>query len=146
MTACVTQVTPKGQRQGHLLLFALREKEPSVPTRVVSSRHNAGTCSYLFELATGERIVVSIARHPAPSIKIVRQSLFGTIPRRTIWEYSREMLREPAEFMDVIGTCLFERSSSIRELRCALVECEIWGRPPQHFFAWSPRLSATTAC
>ena len=114
-------------------------------TRVVFSRHKSGLCSYGFKLASGERIVVSVARHPIPSIKVVRWVLFGTIPWGTIWGYRREMLREPAEFMDVIGTCLFERSSSIRELRCALAEREIWGRPPQPFFEWSRGLRPVTA-
>jgi len=59
----------------------------SVKTYANDDRH----CYCQIKFDSGERVLVSIASIPTPSIKITRLGLGGLIPRQTIWEFNAIM-------------------------------------------------------
>ena len=55
---------------------------------VVAYANNKAQCFCQVKLDSGERVMVSIASMPTPSIKVIRLGLLGLLPKETIWEYS----------------------------------------------------------
>ena len=53
--------------------------------------NNKFTCCCSIKLANGERVFISIASAPTPSVKIQKMALFGIVPVQTIWEYNPVM-------------------------------------------------------
>lgn len=108
---------------------------------VVNYRNNELQCFCQIKFDTGERVLVSIATFPTPSVKIFRLALGGFLPRQTIWEYNptmaggynayvenlMKMFRpagdEPAHPLDVIRDTLLP-CSSLEEARRTLLNCE----------------------
>ena len=45
-------------------------------------------CFCQIKFDSGERVLISIASRPTPSVKIMRMTLGGLLPRETIWEYN----------------------------------------------------------
>ena len=60
-------------------------------SRVVTYANNNYQCFCQIELDNGERILISIAALPIPSIKIMELSRSGWWPRRTVWEYDSKI-------------------------------------------------------
>lgn len=58
---------------------------------VMTYANNKYQCFCQVKLESGERILISIASAPTPSVKIMKLILFGLIPFQTIWEYSPTM-------------------------------------------------------
>ncbi len=108
---------------------------------VVTYRNNERQCFCQIKFDTGERVLVSIAAAPTPSVKILRLALGGLLSRQTIWEYNptmaggynayvenlMKMFRpasdEPAHPLDVIRDTLLP-CSSLEEARRTLLNCE----------------------
>lgn len=55
---------------------------------VVSYANNERQCFCQIRLDSGERVLISIAGRPTPSLKVIRMMLGGLIPGKTIWEYN----------------------------------------------------------
>jgi hypothetical protein len=55
---------------------------------VVNYANNERQCFCQIRFDSGERVLISIAALPKPSVKIIRVTLGGLVPRETIWEYS----------------------------------------------------------
>ena len=58
---------------------------------VITYANNDHMCFCQIKLQNGERILISIASAPTPSIKIVKLGLLGLLPKQTIWEYNPTM-------------------------------------------------------
>jgi len=80
------------------------------------------------KMASGERVLISIARHPEPSVEVTRLGFFGLIPLDTLWEYNPLMSGGPLEFLDLVCGCLVA-CDSIDDARLALAELEVWSDP-----------------
>jgi len=57
-------------------------------SRVVTYANSKFQCFCQIKLDDGERILISIASAPSPSIKVIRLGFFGLWPLQTIWEYN----------------------------------------------------------
>jgi hypothetical protein len=57
-------------------------------SRVVTYRNNERQCFCQIRFESGERVLISIAGTPIPSLRVIRLVLGGLVPRQTIWEYS----------------------------------------------------------
>ena len=57
-------------------------------SKVVTYANNKYQCFSQIKLDDGERILISIASAPTPSIKVIRLAFFGLWPIQTIWEYN----------------------------------------------------------
>jgi len=108
---------------------------------VVTYRNNERQCFCQIKFDTGERVLISIAAAPTPSVKVLRLTLGGLLPRQTIWEYNptmpggynayvENMMRmfhptndEAAHPLDVIRDTLLP-CSSLEEARRKLLNCE----------------------
>jgi hypothetical protein len=53
---------------------------------IVTYKNDGSRCFCQLRFESGERVLISIAGHPHPSIKILRVALGGLLPRETIWE------------------------------------------------------------
>jgi len=53
---------------------------------VVTYQNDGRSCYCQIKFESGERILISIAGQPHPSIKVIRLILGGLLPRNTIWE------------------------------------------------------------
>jgi len=58
---------------------------------VVTYANTKYQCFCQIKLESGERILISIAGAPTPSVKIMKLGFFGLVPVRTIWEYNATM-------------------------------------------------------
>ncbi len=59
-------------------------------SKVITYKNDESACFCQIELDDGERILISIASAPSPSIKIL-ELVQGTIPTKTIWEFNATM-------------------------------------------------------
>jgi hypothetical protein len=55
---------------------------------VVRERDDGQQCWCQIRFDSGERVLISIAGQPTPSIKVLRLALAGLIPIKTIWEFT----------------------------------------------------------
>lgn len=63
---------------------------------VVTYSHSESTCYCQLKLDSGERILISIAGFPKPSIRVIKLKWGGMLPVGTVWESDnpgREILR-----------------------------------------------------
>lgn len=108
---------------------------------VVTYANNERQCFCQIKFDSGERVLISIAAAPTPSLKIMRLAFGGLIPRQTIWEYNPTMAggygayikklmtmfppdpNGPVHPLDVIRDTLLQ-CSSIEDARRALLERE----------------------
>lgn len=58
---------------------------------VVTYQNTDRQCFCQIKFSSGERVLISIATSPMPSVKIVRMALGGLVPRDSIWEYNIAM-------------------------------------------------------
>jgi hypothetical protein len=58
---------------------------------VVTYRNNERECFCQIKFDTGERVLVSVAATPTPSVKVLRLAFGGLVPRQTLWEYNATM-------------------------------------------------------
>ena len=114
---------------------------------VVTYANNERQCFCQIRFDSGERVLVSIASAPTPSLKVIRLALGGLIPRQTIWEYDTIMAggreayvrglmdmfpSDPSRIMhplDIIRDALL-RCSSIDDARRTLLEGQARLRKP----------------
>ena len=68
-----------------------RVKTESYWGTVTHYANNKFMCCCSIKLASGERVFISIASAPTPSVKIQKMALFGMLPVQTIWEYNPVM-------------------------------------------------------
>ena len=59
--------------------------------KVVTYANNKYHCFCQIKLDNGERVLISIATAPTPSVKIKRLVFSGLLPIQTIWEYNPTM-------------------------------------------------------
>lgn len=108
---------------------------------VVTYQNNERQCFCQIKFDTGERVLISIAAAPTPSVKVLKLVLGGLVPRQTIWEYNPTMAGgynayvenlmrmfhpnsgEPAHPLDVIRDTLLP-CTSLAEARWTLLNCE----------------------
>ena len=106
---------------------------------VVTYANNQRQCFCQIRFDSGERVLISIASLPTPSLKVVRMALGGLIPRQTVWEYNATMAggsdvyvrglmkmfppapNGPIHPLDIIRDTLL-RCSSIDDARRTLLE------------------------
>src|SRR5262249_14681122 len=69
---------------------------------VVTYRDDGSRCFCQIQFDSGERVLISIAGKPTPSIKIMRCILAGTIPIKTIWECSPTTAGGDDAFVDTV--------------------------------------------
>jgi hypothetical protein len=78
----------------------IQSRRQTAPRQVKAESHigtvthyanNKFMCCCSIKLASGERVFISIASAPTPSIKIQKMALFGILPVQTIWEYNPVM-------------------------------------------------------
>ena len=58
---------------------------------VVTYQNTDRQCFCQIRFNSGERVLISIASLPMPSVKVVRVALGGLLPREAIWEYNATM-------------------------------------------------------
>lgn len=108
---------------------------------VITYRNNERQCFCQIKFDTGERVLISIAAAPTPSVKVLKLAFGGLVPRQTIWEYNPTMAGgynayvenlmkmfhpvggEPAHPLDVIRDTLLP-CTSLEEARRTLLNCE----------------------
>lgn len=73
-------------------------------TSVVTYANNERQSFCQLKFDTGERVLVSIAGLPKPSIKIMRLAFGGLVPFKTIWEYNAAMADSPSSYVRNIMT------------------------------------------
>lgn len=66
---------------------------------VVTYANNERQCFCQSKFDSGERVLISIAAVPTPSIKVMRLALGGLIPRQIIWEYNATMAGGPDAYV-----------------------------------------------
>ncbi len=59
--------------------------------KIVNYRNNKYQCFCQIKLENGERVLISIASVPTPSVKLIKLGLLGLVPVQTIWEYNPMM-------------------------------------------------------
>jgi len=109
-------------------------------SEVVTYKNTKYQCFCQIKFDSGERVLISIASLPKPSVKILRL-FFGFVPIQTIWEYNPTMAGEyyayvrnmmemfppdpngSIEPLDVIRDTLLQ-CESIDEARITLLSCE----------------------
>lgn len=69
---------------------ATTKKKP-ILSKIIAYKNDKYRCFCQFKLNSGERILISIAGTPTPSIKISKLAFGGLIPTQTIWEYNLTM-------------------------------------------------------
>jgi hypothetical protein len=60
-------------------------------TEVVTYRKDDQQCFCQLRFDSGERVLISIASKPSPSVKIKRLALGGLVPISTLWKYDVAM-------------------------------------------------------
>jgi hypothetical protein len=60
-------------------------------SEVVTYKNTGRQCYCQIKLDNGERILITIASMPTPSIKICKLGLLGLLPVQTVWEYNPTM-------------------------------------------------------
>jgi hypothetical protein len=68
-----------------------RMKPESYMGNVTHYANNRFMCCCSIKLASGERVFISIASAPTPSVRIQKMALLGILPVQTIWEYNPVM-------------------------------------------------------
>lgn len=72
--------------------IAGRSLKPAVAMgEVTHYANNKYMCCCSIKLLNGERVMISIASAPTPSVKVFKMGLFGIFRSRTIWEYNPSM-------------------------------------------------------
>jgi hypothetical protein len=97
-------------------------------TKVVGYRNDESASFCTLRLSSGDRVMISVARAPSPSVQVVKLALGGLIPTRTLWEFSPSFAGgyEPyirmmiAMFADPTG----EPKQPLDGMRDALLDCE----------------------
>lgn len=80
-----------GEMQSTRQTAPQRVKTESYMGKVTHYANNKFMCCCSIKLASGERVFISIASAPTPSIRIQKMALFGILPVQTIWEYNPTM-------------------------------------------------------
>jgi hypothetical protein len=111
-------------------------------SKVITYANSKHLCYCQIKLDSGERVLISIATAPKPSVQIKKLCFFGLWPIQTIWEYNptmaggydayvRKMMQmfqdpsvlEPKHPLDVLRDRLL-LCTSISEVRVSLLEAE----------------------
>jgi len=111
-------------------------------SEVITYANNKYQCFCQIKLPSRDRVLISIASAPTPSVKIVKLGLLGLWPVQTIWEYNpimaggyeaylRKMMmmfqdpasQEPKHPLDILRDRLLP-CKSISEVRDSLLEAE----------------------
>lgn len=110
--------------------------------KVVTYANNKYQCFCQIRLDSGERVLISIASAPTPSVKLMKLVFFGLWPIQTIWEYNptmaggyeayvQKMMKmfqdplavEPKHPLDILRDRLLS-CRSVSEVRDSLFEAE----------------------
>lgn len=110
--------------------------------KVVTYANNKYQCFCQIKLDNGERVLISIASAPTPSVKLMKLGFFGIWPVQTIWEYNptmaggydayvRKMMKmfqdplavEPKHPLDILRDRILP-CRSISEVRNSMLEAE----------------------
>lgn len=98
-------------------------------SKVVTYANNNYQCYCQLKLDSGERVLISIANIPTPTIKVIKL-LFGFIPLQTIWEYNPTMaggydayVQNMIKIMLFLDPLLSEAKHPLDALRDRLLLC-----------------------
>ena len=84
-------LTTDGEIQPKRQAVPQRAKTESYIGEVTHYANNKFMCCCSIKLVSGERVFISIASAPTPSVRIQKMALFGILPVQTIWEYNPVM-------------------------------------------------------
>src|SRR5262245_22404704 len=94
---------------------------------VVQERDDGKQCSSQILFDSGERVLISIAGQPTPSIKVLRLAFGGLIPVKTIWELTPATAGGNDAFVDYFMKMFLPNQNEIRRplevIRDALLQC-----------------------
>jgi len=68
-------------------------------SKVVTYANDERQCFCQIKFDSGERVLISVAGMPTPSIKIIQLAYFGMIPTKTIWEYNLQRAGTPESYV-----------------------------------------------
>lgn len=93
---------------------------------VVTYKNDGDKCFCQIKFESGERVLISIAGRPQPSIKVMRLTFAGMFPRNTVWELDSKKLDNPDQLAKIIVKMFFPGKQLIHPLdaiRDALLPC-----------------------
>jgi hypothetical protein len=73
---------------------------------VITYKNNKVQCFCQVKLDSGERVLISIASFPSPSVKLIRLGFMGLLPKETIWEYSAARAGGPDSYVNTLMSML----------------------------------------
>ncbi len=97
-------------------------------TEVITYKNNPLQCFCQLKFASGERLLISIASVPTPSVKLRRLVFGGLIPRETIWEYSAATAGSEDAYVENLVAMFQEEATAglhpLDAIRDALLPCD----------------------
>jgi hypothetical protein len=94
---------------------------------VVRERDDGKQCWSHIRFDSGERVLISIAGQPTPSIKVLRLAFAGLIPVKTIWELTPVKAGGNDAFVDYFMKMFLPDQNEIRRpleaIRDTLLKC-----------------------
>jgi hypothetical protein len=93
---------------------------------VVTYKNDGSKCFCQIKFESGERVLISIAGRPQPSIKVMRLAFAGMFPRNTVWELDSRKLDNPDQLAKIIVKMFLPGEQLIHPLdaiRDALLPC-----------------------
>lgn len=75
--------------------------------QVITYKNNALMCFCQIRFENGDRILISIASKPTPTIAVVKLGLLGLRPKETIWSYSSSVAGSDDAFVQNLAKMFF---------------------------------------
>jgi hypothetical protein len=94
---------------------------------VVTYKNEGSHCYCQIKFESGERVLISVAGGPKPSIKLIRLAFAGMFPRNTVWELDSNKLDNSDQIAKKIIGMFFKGSTQITHpldaIRDAILPC-----------------------
>ena len=92
---------------------------------IVTYKNTEDQCFCQIKFDSGERVMISIAAMPVPSIKVFRMKLGGLLTGETVWEYSAAMAGGNAEYVQALRTMFAggALNEPLDDIKDVLLEC-----------------------
>ena len=81
----------RAARSAPATVAAHLERSAKIMAKVLTYSNTERSRFCNIELDSGERVMISIASAPTPSLKILQMKFCGMIPRKVIWEINPQM-------------------------------------------------------
>ncbi|MCK1694582.1 hypothetical protein [Bradyrhizobium sp. 144] len=94
-------------------------------TSVITYKNNGTQCFCQIAFDSGERVLISIAGMPRPSIKVLKLAL-GIVPTKTIWNYDLAMAGNVQEYLRGVAAMFLPDGELVHPLdviRDLLLQC-----------------------